>query len=134
MKSFLVLLIISVSSAIEFNSETHKKWEKIVEPHVEECMKETNVDSDVVGVFHQQFYFSNNKNFQCYMKCIAEKLHFIDAHGKINVDALKDSDDKEATEVAEVCSKSTTKTDPCEIAFEFAMCFMGKLTELHRKQ
>ncbi|KAF5287811.1 hypothetical protein FQR65_LT12179 [Abscondita terminalis] len=131
MKFILLLFGIGLCSGLELTAETFEKWEKLVSPHIDKCQTETNVDPEVAQNFYKQFYFPNDKNFQCYVKCIAVKLNFMDSSGKINVDVLTEATDKESGQIAEECSKLLTKTDLCEIAFEFSTCCMKKSAELY---
>ncbi|KAF5285762.1 hypothetical protein FQR65_LT13062 [Abscondita terminalis] len=96
----------------------------------EECIKEGNVNKELVNALYMNGVFAEDKSLKCFLHCLHLKLKFINDNGVVNIDEIKSqmlplaNDVAKSTVMIEGCAK-IKESDGCETAFKMAKCLMA---------
>ncbi|KAF5297537.1 hypothetical protein FQR65_LT09968 [Abscondita terminalis] len=99
--------------------------------HIDECIKEIQIDRGMVVSFFKNGAFKEDKNLKCFLYCLHVKIKFVNENGVANVGEMKNvilpiAVDKAKTEaVIEKCSK-IKENDKCETSFEIDKCLRSQ--------
>ncbi|KAB0794401.1 hypothetical protein PPYR_01524 [Photinus pyralis] len=123
------LLLVSMTAAINVSPEKIEKWENAIQPHVEKCKLESNVDP-VYADRMKYLEFPKDQKFYCYMKCLYNEAGVIDAEGHVNVEELAKKFSFGNLEAAKKCEdKVETEKRLCEQAYELLLCTVEAVSE-----
>ncbi|KAF5284315.1 hypothetical protein FQA39_LY04608 [Lamprigera yunnana] len=126
MKLLLLLIGVTVTYSLNVKPEMIEKWDKIIEPHRQKCVEESNVDANEAKNFMKADTIPQDKSFKCYLKCLMLQLGLMDDAGKINAEEIKKLD-PEADAGADECLKIGSDPDICESAFKYTACTLHNL-------
>ncbi|KAF5285761.1 hypothetical protein FQR65_LT13061 [Abscondita terminalis] len=91
----------------------------------EECIKEGNVNKELVDALYMNGVFAEDKSLKCFLHCLHLKLKFINDNGVVNIDEIKSQmlpladDVAKSTVMIEGCAK-IKESDGCETAFKMS--------------
>ncbi|XP_040166393.1 general odorant-binding protein 69a-like [Anopheles arabiensis] len=102
------------------------RQQKMVSIFALECMAETGIGAESLTKLRDGDLTANDRTAKCFMKCFFEKENFMDAEGKLQLEAIataleKDYDRAKIDEMLEKCGEQ--KEDACETAFNAYACY-----------
>uniref|UniRef100_A0A182P6H4 Uncharacterized protein n=1 Tax=Anopheles epiroticus TaxID=199890 RepID=A0A182P6H4_9DIPT len=124
MKSFFVVasFVLLVASVNAFTL----RQQKMVSIFALECMAETGIGAESLTKLRDGDLTANDRTAKCFMKCFFEKENFMDAEGKLQLEAIATALEKdyERAAIDEMLVKcGVQKEDACETAFNAYECY-----------
>ncbi|KAK4873071.1 hypothetical protein RN001_015100 [Aquatica leii] len=100
---------------------------QVIAPFISECMCSTKVDPFLIDDWYNKGIFVNNPCFKCFVKCIGQKINFMNSDGSYrNNEIIKSY--HASLELARNCTlKVTNVTDLCEKGYIHAQCVVNVL-------
>ncbi|KAF5285303.1 hypothetical protein FQA39_LY04402 [Lamprigera yunnana] len=84
----LTILILSVAGK-KIDDKILQKWQELIFPHQIHCIKESNVQREDIDQFVKFGEVSDIASYGCYLKCLYEKLNFLDVNKQFDRKVIK---------------------------------------------
>ncbi|KAF5279799.1 hypothetical protein FQR65_LT03330 [Abscondita terminalis] len=106
-----------------------QSWFKTTYPHLSECACQSKIDPILCTKVFLETAFSSDTHLQCYLKCLAEKLNFLDERtGKWSEKEIARQMEGVTIDIAKHCINLIKKIiDPSRNAFEMFLCMTHSL-------
>ncbi|KAF2881145.1 hypothetical protein ILUMI_25019 [Ignelater luminosus] len=117
---YTVILVLTVMlfACTKGDNELFEKLLSFIEP----CVKESNVNSDIIEKLIKNNEFANDNALKCFLKCVYTKAGIMSEDGDFNADELKKTlDDGQSPDLVNKC-KDLKGSDSCDTAFLVAKC------------
>ncbi|KAF5291226.1 hypothetical protein FQR65_LT11461 [Abscondita terminalis] len=123
----LVMLLANSAYLLEFPPEFLEEWFFTSEPYITECTCATDADSSLVARWFKYTEFPNDACLKCFIKCITQKLEFLNYDGTLNYDTIvKTVSFLNKSLIVQCEDKTPNTTDLCQLMFDLARCTLDK--------
>ncbi|KAF5271682.1 hypothetical protein FQA39_LY08005 [Lamprigera yunnana] len=104
------------------------EWDKQLNKHKIECIKESSVNKDDVMDIGKFMAFPDYPNFKCYIKCQQQSTNLLNAEGNFNEKEILKIIEGTTEEIIRKCVQETSNDDNlCKKAYDFGKCAVTEI-------
>ncbi|KAB0797580.1 hypothetical protein PPYR_08573 [Photinus pyralis] len=85
---FLIIMLLLVFAQQRCSSKIISDWEIGLEKYSMKCANETNLDPTISKRILREFYMPDERNFQCFLKCIMENSGVLKSSHEVDIQEL----------------------------------------------
>ncbi|KAF5285180.1 hypothetical protein FQA39_LY16747 [Lamprigera yunnana] len=98
-------------------------WNKMLNTHRSECIKESGVNREDAIDIQRTITFPNDKNFKCYLKCQVQRLNMLDSEGNFDIPVILKTVAGTTEQINNKCLQEVSnENDLCNKAYDAAKC------------
>ncbi|KAF5296855.1 hypothetical protein FQA39_LY12373 [Lamprigera yunnana] len=125
MKVLLLTLFVSFGCTQKIQPHLVTSWTNLIAPFIEECIAESKADPTQAKNIFQTLPVDVTKNFECYFKCLFQKINFTLSNGEFDQKMVYQIiPDIEEPLLKQCIDDHIQDSDICHRSYSVAICIM----------